>query len=159
VSKVTVFNYFPRKEQLLFDRSDEAIELLSGAVRGRDADTSIPSALRRLMLDLAEQRHPLSGLRDGIEVFYGVVMASPALRAAAREAVDHIEACIAALIDEDMELPPGNLESGLLAAHVVASWRIVYLYAARRLLAGESAADIHPGYIAALNRGFDMIGE
>src|SRR5579862_5532518 len=62
VSKVTVFNYFPRKEQLFFDRGDEAMALLRGALRSRRPGESIPDAVRGLLLDLAAQRHPLSAL-------------------------------------------------------------------------------------------------
>ena len=35
VSKMTVFNYFPRKEELFFDRGAEAIELTEAAIRDR----------------------------------------------------------------------------------------------------------------------------
>src|SRR3954470_5407116 len=73
VSKMTVFNYFPRKEDLLFDRQEEAQELLEGAVRGRQPGETAVAALRRLALALLAQRHPLSGLRDGSEWFWKIV--------------------------------------------------------------------------------------
>src|ERR1700704_685210 len=61
VSKMTVFNYFPRKEDLLFDRTDEAVALLTGAIKERQPGDSFVSALRGLLLDLLERQHPLSG--------------------------------------------------------------------------------------------------
>jgi AcrR family transcriptional regulator len=36
VGRMTVFNHFPRKEDMFFDREDEARDLLVGAVRSRE---------------------------------------------------------------------------------------------------------------------------
>lgn len=58
VSTMTVFNYFPRKEDLFLDRAPEGRELLIRAVRERGADETPLAALRRLTLDLLAQRHP-----------------------------------------------------------------------------------------------------
>src|ERR1043165_277586 len=69
VSKMTVFNYFPRKEDLLFDLQPEAEHLLHQAVRDRQPGETAIAALRRLALRLLEQRHPLSGLLDGSQGF------------------------------------------------------------------------------------------
>src|SRR3977135_3245790 len=52
VSKMTVFNYFPRKEDLLFDRTDEAFALLAGAIKERRPGESFVSAIHRLLLEL-----------------------------------------------------------------------------------------------------------
>src|ERR1700760_1123550 len=65
VSKVTVFAHFPRKEDLLLDRAPEAIELARAAVRDRPPGVSPVEALRALAVNLAGQRHPLSGLTPG----------------------------------------------------------------------------------------------
>jgi AcrR family transcriptional regulator len=157
VSKVTVFNYFPRKEQMFFDRDEQALELLSSAVRGRPAGASIPSALRRLVLDLAGQRHPLSGLRDGTQRFHEVVAESVALQAAARELLERVERELIELIAEDVGAPPEAPEPRMLGALVLTTYRVAYLYAVDRLRAGEQASDIYPAYVAAVNSGFDAI--
>lgn len=157
VSKVTVFNYFPRKEQLFFDRGDEATAMLRGALRGRRSGESIPDAVRRLILDLAEQRHPLSALRDGVQAFWLVVAGSPTLMAAARAELDGLETDLAAVIAADSGALDGGPDSRLLAAFIVAACRVIYLYAVRRLLAGDSADTIHTDYVALVNQAFDMI--
>jgi AcrR family transcriptional regulator len=158
VSKVTVFNYFPHKEQLFFDRGDEAIALLRGALRSRRPGESIPEAIRGLILDLAAQRHPLSALRDGVQAFWLVVAASPTLMAGARAEVDALEADVASVIAADAGMPEGFPGPRLLAAFLIAACRVIYLYAARRLLAGDSADTIHTDYVALVNQAFDMIG-
>src|SRR5271154_4876561 len=45
VSEKTVYNYFPTKESLLFDRTDETIERLVAALRGRPAGESPTRAM------------------------------------------------------------------------------------------------------------------
>src|SRR6195952_5891841 len=64
VSSVTVFNHFPRKEDLFLDRSDDAIGFLRGAVRNRAADLDVLTALHELAVRLFEQAHPLSGVDE-----------------------------------------------------------------------------------------------
>lgn len=157
VSKVTVFNYFPRKEQLFFDRGDEAMALLRGALRSRRPGNSIADAVRHLILDLAAQRHPLSALRDGIQAFWLVVAGSPTLMAAARAEVDVLEADVAAVIAADTGALDGGLDPRLLAAFLIAACRVIYLYAVRRLIAGDTADMIHNEYVALINQAFDMI--
>jgi len=132
VSKMTVFNYFPRKEDLFFDRVPAFAEMITSAVRERSSARSAPEALRDMWLGLLDQRHPLSGMNDNrITAFYGVVLASPALRARVREALEEVEALVARLFAEAGEERPE-----MTAALVVASARVCYTAAARRILNG-----------------------
>src|ERR1700709_1023608 len=61
-SSVTVFNHFPRKEDLFLDREDAAIELLRSAVRDRAPDVDALASLRDTSIRLFDARHPLSGV-------------------------------------------------------------------------------------------------
>ncbi|MCU7729025.1 TetR/AcrR family transcriptional regulator [Actinoplanes sp. KI2] len=133
VSKMTVFNYFPRKEDMFFDRVPEFAEMITSAVRGRSSRQSAPDALRDMWLGLLDQRHALSGLpSDNIVHFYRVVLASPALRARVREALEEVEALVAGLFAE-----AGQARPEMTAALVVAAARVCYVAAARRVLSGE----------------------
>src|SRR5688572_30245443 len=62
VSSVTVFNHFPRKEDLLLDRADDAVELLRSAVRDRAPGVDVLTSLRDATLRLVDARHALSGV-------------------------------------------------------------------------------------------------
>jgi AcrR family transcriptional regulator len=136
VSKMTVFNYFPRKEDLFFDRWPAFAEMITVAVRERPSTQSAPDALRDMWLGLLDRRHPLSGMHDDrIGSFFRVVLASPALRARVREAIEEVETLVAALFAEAGEARPE-----MTAALVVASARVCYTAAARRILRGEPVA-------------------
>ena len=151
VSKVTVFNYFPRKEDIFFDRFPQVRDMLTAAVEGRGADESPVSALRRLFLDLAEEGHPVGGFQDRFVLFWRTAVASPALRARAREALDEFVDHLAVLLTG---LDP---QPRLTAALVVAVIRTAYTETAGRMLAGEKAADVVSDHITAVTQAFDTL--
>ncbi|MHC3474073.1 TetR/AcrR family transcriptional regulator [Streptomyces sp. 7R007] len=149
VSAMTVFNYFPRKEDLFLDRIPEAVETFAGAVRHRGPDETPLAALRRVTLDLVDREHPFSGVRSDFAAFFQVVLDSPALRARAREGVEEIEEALVRALEETA---PEVEDPRLLATLTVAAYRAVFVGSARRLLAGEEAeavAEDHRGRVAA----------
>src|SRR5476649_2986601 len=48
VGRMTVFNHFPRKEDMFFDRDEEIREILRAALRQRDSSTTPIETLRLL---------------------------------------------------------------------------------------------------------------
>ncbi|MFI9049869.1 TetR/AcrR family transcriptional regulator [Streptomyces sp. NPDC053427] len=159
VSAMTVFNYFPRKEDLFLDRIPEAHELITRAVRDRGVGETPLAALRRLNLELLAQRHPLGGVGEGFEHFWRTVLDSPALRARAREAVEEIENLLAGLLAEAAGGDPGcpGGDSRLAAALIIAGIRAAHNDAAGRQLAGEPAAEVAVGQEEVLRRAFDAL--
>src|ERR1700709_873855 len=73
VSSVTVFNHFPRKEDLFLDRTVDAIDLLRAAVRDRAIGTDPLASLREVAFRLFENRHPLSGVDERSAGFFRTV--------------------------------------------------------------------------------------
>ncbi|WP_405940920.1 TetR/AcrR family transcriptional regulator [Streptomyces sp. NBC_00207] len=149
VSTMTVFNHFPRKEDLFLDRIPEAVELFTAAVRDRAEGRSQLGALRLLLLRLLDERHPLAGVGDTFPHFWRIVLDSPALRARAREGVEEVENALAEAI--------GGPDARLTAALTVAAYRAVYVITAGRLLAGERAADVAEDHRMRVNAAFDAL--
>lgn len=151
VSKVTVFNHFARKEDLLLDRQPEAIGMVVDAVRFRRSGSTAVEAIEHLAEDLAARRHPFSALRAGGLPLMRTVAAAPPLLARAREMVEEIEAALTALLVED-----GMTEeaAGVLAATTVAAYRQVYVTTARRMLAGEDLEEVARGHAVLLRTAF-----
>ena len=154
VSKVTVFAHFPRKEDLLLDREPEAVALVSAAVRDRAAGTSPVRALRRLAADLAQRRHPLSGLSPGGGPFLRTFVASPALLARGREMLFEVEQVLA---DALAHGPDPAAEPRLLAALVVAAYRAVLTETAGQRLHGDPLPAVAAGHQRRLDAAFDML--
>lgn len=150
VSSVTVFKHFPRKEDLLLDRADDATALLRTAVRARPGDVDVLTSLREAVLDLADDRHALSGLKDGSIPFFVTVAASPALIARAREIADEIQQTLV----EELTVA-GDPE--LLAAFLIAGYTTVLTGTARRLMAGETPDEVADDHRARVERLFDKL--
>ena len=155
VSKVTVFNYFPRKEDIFFDRGPQAEQLLTGAVRDRGAGVTPLGALRALLVDLAREGHPIGGFQDRYRMFWRTVLDSPALRARAREAVDELQDALARAIAESSTDPHPELTAAL----AMAVSRTTFTAGATRVLAGERAAAVTEDHIAAIEAAFDTLAE
>jgi AcrR family transcriptional regulator len=154
VSAMTVFNYFPRKEDLFLDRIPQAVEMFTQAVGKRDRAETPLAALRALAFQLLDQRHPLGGLDDDFPHFWRIVVDSPALRARAREGVEELEEALAWTL---AETAPDLPDPHLAAVMTVAAYRSVYVTTARRMLAGERVTAVMDEHRTRLTAAFDAL--
>jgi AcrR family transcriptional regulator len=157
VSRMTVFNYFQRKEDIFFDRIEDGFELSAQVIRDRPAGETITGAARRTMLEMSKARHPLSGLLDGGHQFWNLVVLSPALKARVREAADEWQRLLARLIAEDLAAPDDDPMPRILAAQLVAAYRLLHSEAIRQLRAGRRTDELEADQLALINRAFDAI--
>ncbi|WP_199512126.1 TetR/AcrR family transcriptional regulator [Nucisporomicrobium flavum] len=154
VSSVTVFNHFPRKEDLLLDREADAAELLRSAVRDRAPGVDVLTSLRAAALALVGDRHALSGLKDGSVPFFRTVAASPALVARLREIAAELQNTLAEELGRD---PAFDGDATLLAAFLIAGYGTVIVETARRLTEGEPPDAVAAHHRARLERLFDAL--
>ena len=131
VSSVTVFKHFPRKEDLLLDRQDDAADVLRAAVRNRAPGVDVVASLREATLRLLDQRHGLSGVADGAIPFFRTVAASPALIARVREIGSDLQRL---LTDELARDPAFDRDGPLLAAFFIAGYATVLVQTANWLI-------------------------
>lgn len=158
VSKPTLFNYFPTKEDLLFDRIADHLDELATTVRNRAADETPLGALRRHTLQQLDEREPFSGLNDDPDSLRmrEIIFTTPSLAAhLLRFSKISAERLAAALKDSGVE----TFEAGIAANQILA----VYLALAeenwRQLSAGRSASELYPTARAAVDRGFDLLAD
>ncbi|CAN5649318.1 TetR/AcrR family transcriptional regulator [soil metagenome] len=155
VSSVTVFNHFPRKEDLLLDTEADAADLLRSAVRERAPGVDVVAALREMSFRLVDERHSLSGVKDdGTTVFYRTVAASPALLARAREIASELQHTLADELARDENFVG---DGPLLAAFFLAGYSTVLVETARRLIAGVPLRDVSDDHRVRLERMFDAL--
>jgi AcrR family transcriptional regulator len=152
VSSVTVFNHFPRKEDLFLDRAVDAVELLRSAVRDRAPGVDVLASLRDTTFRLFDTRHPLSGVNDLSVPFFRTVAASPALVARAREIAAELQRTLAEELERD---PAFEGDGTLLAAFFIAGYGTVLVETARRLIAEEPPSAVVDDHHARLERLFD----
>ncbi|MER7249019.1 TetR/AcrR family transcriptional regulator [Kribbella sp. NPDC000426] len=152
VSSVTVFKHFPRKEDLLLDRTDDAVEVLRSAVRDRDAD--VLTSLQQATVRLLDEEHALAGIKDGSVPFYRTVAASPALIARSREIASELQQTLAEELDRD---PAFEGDASLLAAFFIAGYTAVLVETARRMTAGDAPKNVAADHRVRLDRLFDAL--
>jgi len=155
VSTVTVFNHFPRKEDLFLDRSVDAYELLRSVVRDRGpAAGHVLSSLLNATLSLVDARHPLSGLDHRSIPFFRTVAASPALVARAREIAADLQQTLADELERDSTFEG---DATLLAAFFIAGYGTVLVETARHRISGGDDSDVLDSHLARLERLFDAL--
>lgn len=154
VSSVTVFNHFPRKEDLLLDRIPDAVSLLREAVAGRPDDEDALAALHAAAVRVLDGRLPLSGLADGAVPFFRTVAGSPALLARTREIVAELQGVLRSALEED---PRFDGDAALLSAFVIAGYATVFVESAQRLMAGEAEEAVAVDHRRRVERLFDAV--
>lgn len=139
VAKMTVTNYFPLKEDLLFDRAPEVVALLADAVAERSAGTTPEGAVRAVYLQRLEERWPALAF-VGLQ-FARTVEASPALRTRERTMLLEQEDALAAVLVAEAG-PGGEVAARVEAARLAGIVRVLYFEARRRVLAGQEPEEI-----------------
>src|SRR5262252_7388777 len=92
VSKMTVTNYFPRKEDLVFDRAANIIGGLAAAIASRNPGESLLDAARRDYAESMTRRDVTLGVTGAR--FAAMVAGSPVLTSRFREILDLREAAL-----------------------------------------------------------------
>ncbi len=164
VSVNTAFNYFPTKEDLFFDRQEEVVHRLAGAVRARGAGESPVAAVRRLFLAELDRGEPTLGLSPDVAAFWQVIDDSPALQARARLLSQRAEEALtdALAAEEDRAVTQGLGRARWQAAVLAGVDRALHAQIRDRMRAGDDPGTVRAAIraeaetaYAALSRALD----
>ena len=142
VSKMTVFNYFPRKEELYFDRIDEIHQLLQDALE-RHRTLAPVAVFRALTRELIDRR---------VADFWQGVAASPALRVYALEQFAELTQALSNMLAARLSAPEHNPVAALIASIILNSWRIAFSDALRQ--PEHLAPAVRQRFLTLLENGF-----
>jgi AcrR family transcriptional regulator len=165
VSEATVFNYFPRKEDLVYGRMQEFEEELLRGIRERPSGESVLNAFGRFVLEprgflAAKDEEAAKALLDVSRM----IAASPALLAREREIFAQYTDSLAALIAGETGAAPGDLRPWVAANALIGVHRTLIDHIRRRVLDGDVnmsrlARDMRRRATAALALLEDGLGE
>lgn len=116
VGRMTVFNYFPRKEDMFFDRDEEGREAIRSALQQRDRDSDPVAALRSLVHRLMAEDSPYLQFSPKALTFIQTVRDSEALMARARAIRDELAEVITSTLTEPGDTPDAAI---VLVAHLI----------------------------------------
>jgi AcrR family transcriptional regulator len=153
VGRMTVFNHFPRKEDMFFDRDEEGREMLRETVRQRGAGVAPLEALHLLAHRLVAERSPVVEFSTRSERLVPTVAGSETLKARARairdELADLVAAALAEAVGRDAADPDAHLAAGLL----LATWTVAFLEAHRTFRQTRSREKANEAFLALVDKG------
>ncbi|MFI0214742.1 TetR/AcrR family transcriptional regulator [Streptomyces lydicus] len=159
VSVNTVYNYFPAKEDLFFDRSEGLVDRLSRFVRARPAGESAAAAVLRELREEVESVSPKVGLIEGYERFMKVVHGSAALQArlwhVQREQYDDLEATLR----QETGAADGDPLPGLMAGQINWVHQTLMTAIAHEMIAGRKADVVSREALVLLDEMEDLLSE
>jgi AcrR family transcriptional regulator len=153
VAKMTVTNYFPRKEDLVFDRAGAVIRHLAEVIAARAPGESMLAAIRRDYAEAVARADVTLGLSS--PAFARMILTSPALAGRAQEMLDQREQALGDAIAA--ETGTDNPQQRLAAALLASPHRVLAAEATRRSLAGQPREQICAVLAEEAARAFDLL--
>ncbi|MGW7365489.1 TetR/AcrR family transcriptional regulator [Streptomyces sp. NPDC054841] len=159
VSVNTVYNYFPAKEDLFFDRETALVDRLARWVRARDAGESAAAAVLRELRAEVEAVSPSVGLLDGYERFLRVIHGAPSLQSRVltfqREIVDRL----AQALREETDAAPGDVMPALMAGQINWVYETVMGAIGREMMAGRRPVEVSREVLVLIDDMEDLLSE
>jgi AcrR family transcriptional regulator len=153
VGRMTVFNHFPRKEDMFFDRDEEGRELLREALRRRDPGVAPIEALRRLAHRLVAERSPYLSFSAEGQAYIETIEASETLKARARAIRDELAQVLSVSLSESAGRECGDPDVGLAAGLLVETWAVGFIQAHRTFRQAHDAEGARAGFLAIVDKG------
>ena len=137
VSQATVFNYFPNKEDLVYNRLETFEEQLLSAIRDRPRGETVIAAFRNFIL---EPRGLLAATDEAsakrLAALTRMITASPALLAREQQIFARYTDGLAALIADETGASAGDPRPYVVANALIGVHRSLIAYVRQRLEAG-----------------------
>jgi AcrR family transcriptional regulator len=146
VAPRTFFSYFQTKEDVVLDEGPQRFDQLQQTLRQRPHGEPLLAAFRRAVLDVAADMQTQS---DQQRTLARVIRSTPAIQARIRERMGQWEEQLAAMIAEERNAPPDDLDSHVVAAALVGVLRSVQRVAV--------AAEKQPDLPALMDHAFDLL--
>lgn len=153
VGRMTVFNHFPRKEDMFFDREDEVRDVAFAAILERDPGTSPGQALRSLAHRLIEQPHPSFPLFRDTYLFVETALASETLKARARQMRDDFVRALAVVLADSVGHPHDDPDAHLAAALIASVWSVAFTQAHKAFGRTQDQSEANRTFLMLIGRG------
>jgi AcrR family transcriptional regulator len=153
VGRMTVFNHFPRKEDMLFDRGEEGREMLREALRQRDPEIAPVEALRLFAHRLVAERSPVVEFSARSQGLIRTVEGSETLKARARAIRDELADVLTVALSEGAGRDAADPDARLAAALLLATWSVAYTQAHRTFRETRDSDQASAAFLALVDKG------
>jgi AcrR family transcriptional regulator len=146
VAPRTFFSYFQTKEDVVLDEAAQRFAKAQTTLQQRPKDEPLLAAFRRAALEIAADIQTQS---DQEPAMARVIRSTPAIQARIRDRMGQWEEQLAAMIAQERQAPPDDLDSHVVAAALVGVLRSVQ----RVAVAAEMQLDLP----ALMDHAFDLL--
>ena len=154
VGRMTVFNHFPRKEDMFFDQDQEARDGLLDAVRTRDPAIGPIQALHLLAHRLIAEDRSYLRFTDESSRFVETVAASEVLKARARAIRDEVVRDLTVALADAVGRPSGDPDAYLAASLLLAAWTVGFLGAHEDFRRHGDSGGAKAKFLAIVDKGY-----
>jgi len=157
VSRQTVFNYFPTKEQMLFDRDEEIRAALLALVRGRPDGNSLVAAFRGHTRGFWQRFGRILAGGGNTHGFWEIVEASPGLRDYAEASFARHAISVGQELAREWDRPSDDPLCHALARALCGVNVAILTSGLGRLTAGEDHATVVADMIEQADHAYDLV--
>lgn len=153
VGRMTVFNHFPRKEDMFFDREEEGREMLRDALQRREPGVTPVETLRLLAHRLAAEDVPYLRFSVRSQAFMATIEGSETLKARARAIRDELAQTISLALSESGGREPADPDADLAAGLLLATWTTAFVQAHRSFRLKQDAREATAVFLGLVDQG------
>ena len=153
VGRMTVFNHFPRKEDMFFDRDEEGREILRETLRQRDPRVAPIETLRLLAHRLVAEQSPFVEFSAGSQGFIETIEGSETLKARARAIRDELAQVVTVALSECVGREPTDPVAHLAAGLLLATWTVAFIQAHRTFRQRRDTEKAKAAFLAIVDKG------
>lgn len=156
VSKMTVFNYFDVKEDLVTGIAQHHIIEPATVVRERAVGQTPHDAMKEFFLESLEERQPFTGLNDDPDVLRigRLIAQTPALLVRTLQYRHESERLLAEVLVEEAS---SEFSARIIAAQIHATQAALVEENKRRIYAGESPEAVYPDAVRGTEHAYRLL--
>jgi len=153
VGRMTVFNHFPRKEDMFFDLDEEGRETLRQALGQHDANIAPIETLRLLAHRLVTEESRYVRFFPGSQRFVETIEGSETLKARARAIRDELANVVTLALSECVGREPTDPDAHLAANLLLATWSVAFIQAQRIFRQSLDKEAAKAAFLAVVDKG------
>lgn len=153
VGRMTVFNHFPRKEDMFFDRDEEIRRVLRDVLQQRDPRVSPIEAYRLLAHRLVAEASPYLEFTVASQGFVRTIEGSETLKARARSIRDELAQVLTVSLSECAGRETNDPAAHLAANLLLATWTVAYIQAHRIFRQKRNTREAKAAFLAMIDKG------